>query len=72
MPFEVIHFKKGHDNEEYPHFMLKRLKTGTIVKGKHFKTKTAAINAAKVMMKFRGEEPIVRGNKILKKESKKK
>jgi len=72
MPFEVVHFKKGHDNQEYPHFMLKRLTTGTLVKNKHFKTQTSAINSAKVMMKFRGENPIVKGNQILKKESKKK
>lgn len=71
MPFEVIHFKRGHDNEEYPHFMLKKLTTGKIVKGKHYKTKTAAINAAKVMMRYNKEVPIVKGNKILDKNKQK-
>lgn len=65
MPFEVVHFKKGHDNEEYPHFMLKRLNTGKIIKGKHYKSRISAINSAKAMMKFRNEIPIVKGDKIL-------
>tara|TARA_R110002153_G_scaffold193128_4_gene346491 strand:+ start:45 stop:260 length:216 start_codon:yes stop_codon:yes gene_type:complete len=65
MPFEVIHFKEGHNKEEYPHFMLKKLTTGKIVKGKHYKTRISAINAAKVMMRYNKEVPIVKGNKIL-------
>jgi hypothetical protein len=52
MPFQLIHYKKGHDNMEFPHFMLKNIHTGEMVK-KSFKSKEGAIGFAKNAIRFR-------------------
>ena len=62
MPFQV--FKASH--KPYgDHYMLKKIKDGTIVK-KHFKTREAAIGFAKNAIMFREKKKSkVVGNKIL-------
>jgi len=52
MPFQLKHFKKGHDNMEFPHYMLKNINTGVMVK-KAFRTRDGAINFAKNSIRFR-------------------
>ena len=45
-------------------YRLQKLSDGTLSKIT-FKTKQAAINSGKAYMKYFGEKPIVRGNRIL-------
>lgn len=75
MPFQIIHYKEGHENKKFPHFMLKNINTGEIVK-KHFRSKEGAIGFATNAIKYREKvDSKVVGNKILpikKKEDKKK
>ena len=75
MPFQIIHYKKGHENKEFPHFMLKNINTGEMVK-KHFRDKEGAIGFAKNAIRYREKlDSKVVGNKILpikKKDDKKK
>jgi hypothetical protein len=75
MPFQIIHYKEGHENKKFPHFMLKNIHTGEIVK-KHFRDKEGAIGFAKNAIRYREKvDSKVVGNKILpikKKEDKKK
>lgn len=52
MPFQLIHYKKGHDNMEYPHYMLKNIHTGKMVK-KAFRNRDGAINFARNSIRFR-------------------
>lgn len=58
MPFQVE--KKNN------FYQLKKLKEGTYAKSK-FKTRESAINQAKNWMRYRKEVPVVKGNRILKK-----
>tara|TARA_R110002096_G_scaffold184437_1_gene362885 strand:+ start:1222 stop:1416 length:195 start_codon:yes stop_codon:yes gene_type:complete len=58
MPFEII--KKNNK------FLLKNIKKNKIV-NKKFNTKESAINSGINYMKYRGELPILKNNKILNK-----
>ena len=75
MPFQIIHYKKGHENKEFPHFMLKNIHTGEMVK-KHFRDREGAIGFARNAIRYREKvDSKVVGNKILpikKKDDKKK
>ena len=63
MPFELVHLPRGG-------VQLKRLKDNIVVKT-IFKTRQSAINAGMNFMRFRGEEPYVKGNRILNKKKSK-
>jgi len=63
MPFELIHLPRGG-------VQLKRLKDNVII-NTLFKTRQSAINAGMNFMRFRGEEPILKGNRILNKKKSK-
>lgn len=52
MPFQLVHYKKGHKNQEYPHYMLRNINTGVMVK-KHFRSRDGAIGFAKNSIRFR-------------------
>tara|TARA_Y100001963_G_C6703418_1_gene410660 strand:- start:633 stop:887 length:255 start_codon:yes stop_codon:yes gene_type:complete len=52
MPFQLVHYKKGHDKMEYPHYMLRNINTGVMVK-KAFRSKEGAIGFAKNAIRFR-------------------
>tara|TARA_Y100001963_G_scaffold156054_1_gene248702 strand:- start:695 stop:886 length:192 start_codon:yes stop_codon:yes gene_type:complete len=62
MPYQVVKIKFNNTN----YYKLKRINDGTLV-NKKFKSKESAINMAKNWMRYRKENPIVKGNKILNK-----
>ena len=62
MPFSVHALKNGK-------WGIKKIKDDKFVKSQ-FNTKESAISQAKNFMKYRGEKPIVKGNKILSKKKK--
>lgn len=68
MPYQIKYFKSGEHGVERPHYMIYNLKKKQLV-NKHYKTKQAAINAGFNFMKYRKEEPILQGNKILNKKN---
>jgi len=63
MPFELVFLPRGG-------VQLKRLKDNVVI-NKLFKTKQSAINAGMNFMRYRGEEPYVKGNRILNKKKSK-
>tara|TARA_R110002096_G_scaffold107999_1_gene236492 strand:+ start:1060 stop:1248 length:189 start_codon:yes stop_codon:yes gene_type:complete len=62
MPFEIV--KKNNK------FLLKNIKKNKIV-NKKFNSKETAVSAGKNYMKYRGELPVLKNNKILNKNDKK-
>lgn len=62
MPFELVHLPKGG-------IQLKRIKDKTVIPI-IYKTRQSALNAGMNFMRYRGEEPVVKGNRILNKKIK--
>ena len=56
MPYKIVQDDK--------HFHLINMKTNKMIKTK-YNSKQSAINSGKNFMRFRNENPIVKGNKIL-------
>ena len=63
MPFELLYLPRGG-------IQLRRINDKTVI-NKIYKTKQSALNAGMNFMRYRGEEPYVKGNKILNKKKSK-